>query len=336
MMSLASDRTEVSASSGPQPARGGAVAQTEEDRLALSALDWLQGQLRWFEAGHWEAYLPARRFRPGPLLELIVLLRCLHRGPYARHARKLIESGFALAESVCRSASFRQGVQRWDATFPYYAYFVGVLEASGRDAGPARDAVETAVALDCGDVSAADRPPLTRLELAYAADLGGLAPASTTWSDIAELYRASIPATRDTPLFVRDDEAYALTHVLFYLSDFGARAVHVPTPEESERLRDRVLVLLGSCLARGDLDLAGELLLCAETLHAAGEPLVAHGWRRLALAQHEDGAVPSPLHDPGTAAALEGEKRAAYRFGTCFHTTMVAIMAASERRRHVR
>ncbi|GAA1231567.1 hypothetical protein GCM10009676_13220 [Prauserella halophila] len=308
----------------------------DEDRLALSALEWLHAQRRWFDPCYWEEYLPARRFRPGPLLELIVLLRCVSRGPYAQYARALTESGFALAESVCRWKSFRQGLQRWDETFPYFAYFTAVLEAAGRDAGPALDAVETALALGCGDVSAADRPALTRLELAYVTDLGGFSTVPVEWSDAVELYRTSIAGTRDNTLFMRDDEAYALTHVLFYLSDFGSRALPLPAPVEADRVRDQVSVLLGSCLARDDLDLAGEFLLCAETLGSADDPLVAHGWHRLAAAQHDDGAVPSPLYNPHTAAMLEGAKRSAYLFGTCFHTTMVAIMASSERRRHAR
>lgn len=300
------------------------------EALAGSCVGWLTRNLEWFDPRRWEQHLPRRRFPASPLLELAVLLRCLARGPFAELATPLTEAGMDLAERVSRRPEFRAGLLGADATFPYHAYLVCVLADSGRDTGSLLGAVRSVVDANIGDVVSADRPTLTRMELRYALDLGNVA---CTLPTLGELYPGSIVATRDTPLFLGDDEAYAVTHVLLYLSDFGSRPITLDAAER-ERVRELVLVMLACYLARGNLDLAGELLLCAEALGAHGRDLVEHGWQSLAAARRPDGAVPSPLYDAETASTVDGDRADAYTFGTCFHTTMVTAMAASERHRH--
>ncbi|HEY2764655.1 MAG TPA: hypothetical protein VGJ13_11680 [Pseudonocardiaceae bacterium] len=299
------------------------------ESVLRSGVGWLHHNLEWFDPQRWERFLPRRRFPASPLLELVVLLRCLRRGPFAELAGALVEAGLDLAERVTRRAEFREGLHRADLTFPYYAYLVCVLAEAGRDTRSLRDSVRSIVETNIGDVTCADRPAPTLMELRYVLDVGSIACPLPT---LGELYPSSIVAARDTPLFFGDDDAYAVTHVLFYLTDFGVRPLPVD-PAERERVRELVLIMLAGYLARGNLDLAGELMLCAETLGAHQHDLLDHGWRLMAGARRADGAVPSPLHDPAIVPAVQGEKRAAYLFGTCFHTTMVAAMAASERRR---
>ncbi|HEX2300628.1 MAG TPA: hypothetical protein VHH34_19340 [Pseudonocardiaceae bacterium] len=296
--------------------------------VAVGALRWLSDYREWFDPEQWQRFLPRRRFPAGPLLELVVLLRCLRRGPFAGRARALAEEGLAMAERVCASEEFQAGLLRADTLLPYHAYLACVLHKSGFPAGRALGNLRSIVDRDIGDVCAADRPVLSRMELRYALDIAGIAAPGLP--PLPALYPSSIVGCRDTALFFSDDEVYALTHVVFYLTDFGARSSGL-APGEQQRVAELVLTLLVACLARDDFDLAGELLLCAEVLGAGGHRLVEHGWQRLAGTCRADGAVPSPLHDPGILSAVGGEKQRAYVFGTCFHTTMVAAMAASER-----
>lgn len=302
------------------------------DAVVRGGIGWLHEHLSWFDPRQWERFLPRRGFPASPLLELAVLLRCLRRGPYATLAGPLVEGGLDLAERVVAREEFRDGLHRADATFAYHAYLVCLLAGAGRDTAGLAESVRHVVAANTGDVRSADRPALALMELRHALDVGGIGVTGTALAPVDELYPRSIVAARDTPLSLRDDESYAVTHVLLYLTDFGARPAALD-PAERRRVLDMVLVMLAACLARGDLDIGGELLLCAQALGAGRHDLLDHGWWVVAGARRADGAVPSPLHDPRVLSTAEGERAAAYLFGTCFHTTMVATMAASERRR---
>lgn len=303
------------------------------ERVAEHGLRWLENNLEWFEPARWERFLPRRRFRAAPLLELLILVRLLRDGPHAEQAGRIGAAAYQVAEDVCAGAGFHHESCRGGPFFVYHAHLVALLADAGRAPAQARSRIQAVLDTGTGELFAADRPALNRLELCYVLDLGGF---DRSGYPMDRPHRDSVLTTREGPLSFADDEVYALTHVLFYLSDFGARPVAGSdvaglAKADLAKAGRTVAVLLGACLARGDLDLAGELLLCAEILGVDGCGLVEHGWQRVAAAQRADGAVPSPLHDPAVLSKVDGDKRAAYLFGTCFHTTMVAVMAASGR-----
>lgn len=299
------------------------------EALVDNGVRWLNEHIAWFDPQRWERFLPRRKVRFSPLLELMILTRCLRRGPFPEQAEELTRQAYPLGVSICKDARFAEQICRAGTVFAYQAHLVALLAETGADElDGIRTRIQSVLDTDTGELFAPDRPALSRLELRYVLDIGGF---GTVERPAIGFYRESVLATREGPLSFSDDEVYALTHVLFYLTDFGAHPVLEVDTGEQERVRGLVLVLLGACLARGDHDLAGELLLCAETLDAHHHELVRHGWHTIADHQRADGAVPSPVHDPAVLAQLQGDKREAYLFGTCFHTTMVAVMAASER-----
>ncbi|MDI3388696.1 hypothetical protein QIS99_21165 [Streptomyces sp. B-S-A8] len=324
---------------GPAGDADGAAA-----RVLAGALRWLEQQREWFAPERWEEFLPPRPFRAGPLVELLGLVRVSARaGLPAGGAGRLAEGGAGrlaegaglpscaldLAERAARAGDFAAGLRRADELFPYHLNLVGLLELLGRPQPVLRGVCEALIAADAGGHARAYKPALNRIELRYFLDRGGFrAPAHLP--GLAALCRQSIAAQQPDVLQLTQSETYALTHVLFYATDFGRHRRCLPAGEAAERLAGSVRTLLGVHLARGSLDLLAELLLC-DTAVAGVRPddaLVARGWHALATAQRPDGAVPSPVHRPGVLAGLAGEKAAAYLFGTCYHTTLAAALAA--------
>lgn len=302
-------------------------AEVPAREVGESAIRWLGTNLEWFEPGRWQEFLPRRSFPAGPLLELMVLLRCLRRGGFHEGTDALRGPTCAMANEVCRSQEFRLGLRKTDSLLPYHAFLLAELRSTGEPVGPALEDLELIAERDLGDVFSADRPVLTRMELRYALDLAGMRVEGLATP--RELYDGSIAGCRDTALFFANDEIYALTHVLFYLTDFGAHPCGLDVARQ-RGVVNLVLTLLVACLDRDDFDLVGELLLCAEVLGEGKNWLVGYAWRAMAEAQRSDGAVPSPVHDATIVPRVHGEKRRAYVFGTCYHSTMVAAMAASE------
>ncbi|MFI6999198.1 DUF6895 family protein [Nocardia sp. NPDC050175] len=289
-----------------------------------AAIEWLTANLRWFDREQWDRFLPARQFPEGTVLELLVLCRILRRGRFRDHP--LISGAIELALTLVASEPFRADIGRGDEKFPYRTYLVALLADLGYPVPSAADRVHTVLATGCGAWMGGWHTPLARLELQYALELGGFVSALPP---VNALVGQTIVGAAPDPLYVRDDEVYALTHVVFYATDFAARPM-----SDEPGLVDTVRTLLGMYLALGNMDLAGELLLCTLTIRSDDCAITTHGWRALARHRRADGSVPGPLYDPARWSTLHGELAEAYAFGTCHHTTMVAAMAAAEREHH--
>ena len=121
------------------------------------------------------------------------------------------------------------------------------------------------------------------------------------------------------PIWNLNEDDYALTHAIFYLTDFGRR----PAPPEIE---DRAAQLLDPFLAwhsvQLDLDLLGEMLIAALALRMPPTAALELAWEVFASAWEEGGLV-GPEHSAAKAAELRGAEREAYEFSENYHTVFV-------------
>ncbi|MEU1055429.1 hypothetical protein ABZ397_23150 [Streptomyces sp. NPDC005876] len=310
-------------------------ADTAPERVLTGALRWTEANLEWFRPERWEEYLPPRPFRPGPLLELLGLLRVLDRDGVLPRGAALPSRALDLAAETAADPGFARSLRRGDAYFPYHLDLITLLEHLGRPQPGPRARCEALLAADAGGHCHPYKPVLNRLELRYFLDRGGLtAPPALPTTEA--LYRQSVAALAPDALQLTESETYALTHAVFYATDFGRHpAAPDDDPDTAARLRRTVRDLLGVHLARGSLDLLAELLLCARALAEGPEthPAERAAWQQMARAARPDGALPSPVHRPEVLTSLTGDKAAAYLFGTCYHTTTAAALAAATLRR---
>jgi len=119
------------------------------------------------------------------------------------------------------------------------------------------------------------------------------------------------------------EDAYGLTHTLFYETDFGRRP---PSGAVAAR-RDAVLVdvegLLARYLDQGDYDLLGELLMAWPELRVPWSPAAAFTFGVLAHVEDEVGVLPCGNVDPVRLAALSGAGRTRYARAASYHTALV-------------
>jgi hypothetical protein len=307
------------------PAGTQAVQPVEVPRLDVdAALAWLEANMAWFEPERWERHLPRRTFPGTPVLEMLVLLRVLRRGSRASDAARLAGPALEIGRSVIGQPRWLEELRRGGALFPHVLWLMALIEELDgvrTSLSSARFAAETAIAAGAGDVAGRYRPPASALELGYVLELAGI---ETGRSGMPSLLAACEPHLSADHCYMSDGDIYGVTHILFYATDFGARPAGGP-----DRTRT-VLRLLGSSLARSDNDLTAELLACANYLGAGDHPLSLHGHARLSAAQRADGSVASLLYNSRTAERVNGEPAQAYAFGTCYHPTITAAMAAEE------
>ncbi len=118
------------------------------------------------------------------------------------------------------------------------------------------------------------------------------------------------------------DQAYAFTHLLFYLTDFGYRSVPGIVDLQSTVLGEAE-GLLARYLDAEDYDLSGELLMTWPLLGAQWNPAAAFGFRVLARVEDETGLLPCGNIHLARLEKLGGDEAARYALGTAYHTAFV-------------
>ncbi|AZQ32758.1 hypothetical protein EJ357_04280 [Streptomyces cyaneochromogenes] len=117
---------------------------------------------------------------------------------------------------------------------------------------------------------------------------------------------------------------YALTHVVFHLTDWGRTPAGVPA-DLAAYLAHWLPPWLDTCLDAGMWDLSCELLVVAASLPDPPDPAtLGHAWTRIARAQHDSGALPEQDHGDGPGADREPD------FLRCYHSTLMAAFAAAQ------
>jgi hypothetical protein len=290
--------------------------------MADRAIDWLSANLDRFEPfrGRFERDWPTHR----ALVELALIGMCLRRQTIfaddARVARLLERVLQTYRHPVYREIAFRHGGDFVaDAFVPVALYACGLLDGDDE-----RRALQSLI--DNGNILLRSRAPHKTLELIHVLELGGFRYRLP--SAVACLQRfGSKPMNL---IEMTNDDAYVITHTIFYLSDFGARLDFAIPVKQRRDLSWVVHHLLGMCVREGHWDLVGELLLCCHSLRLTGSPLYTVGWRAFLTAQRPDGAVPGPHYDPAQLNALAASDRREYLFQSCYHTTLVAALAGAQ------
>ncbi|GGV72958.1 hypothetical protein GCM10010294_34370 [Streptomyces griseoloalbus] len=125
------------------------------------------------------------------------------------------------------------------------------------------------------------------------------------------------------------DAGYALTHVVFHLTDWGRDADGLP-PDLVTYLADWLPPWLDTCLEAGMWDLSGELLAVAAIVaRRTGDPVPRDAWRTIRAARRPSGEVPLQDRDPAPADPVDAEVPDDGRyFLHHYHSTLMAAFAA--------
>ncbi|MGK5640005.1 DUF6895 family protein [Streptomyces sp. URMC 126] len=168
-----------------------------------------------------------------------------------------------------------------------------------------------------GTVRSAEHPPSRRLAVANALRLTGHGHSvdAATWRTLT---RATWLGGTPQPWHLDWATAYAVTHTVFHLTDWGAHPEWLP--DDLAAYLDRWLPVWTDVWAESrQWDLVGELLIVDSCLPAPHGDIT--DWRLLAQVQHADGLVPrdgEPVDDdPAT------------RFRDHQHPTVVAAVAGT-------
>ncbi|MFF9204889.1 DUF6895 family protein [Streptomyces sp. NPDC014986] len=124
------------------------------------------------------------------------------------------------------------------------------------------------------------------------------------------------------------DAGYALTHVVFHLTDWGRDPGGLPA-HLAAYLTDWLPPWLDTCLEAGMWDLSGELLAVAAIVaRTTGEPVPRDAWRRLRAARGPSGEVAVADRDHTPADGGDEVPDDGRYFLRHYHSTLMAAFAA--------
>src|SRR5262249_11119324 len=117
------------------------------------------------------------------------------------------------------------------------------------------------------------------------------------------------------------EDAYALTHLVIYCTDFGFEARGLPRPQSAVLAEARSF--LAKCLDEEDYDLAAEILMIWPQFGTSWCSSSAFGFRVLLNVEDQVGVLPSVRTKTERLNKLQGDAKTRYAFATAYHTALV-------------
>ncbi|MEU8918803.1 DUF6895 family protein [Streptomyces nigrescens] len=224
-------------------------------------------------------------------------------------------------EEIAARPSYRELIARDEAALLLYAGTYAALRLCGREDPEFRQLITQAAA--GGYAAVFERIPYRQLDLLHTLELCDVPHTLPAVDDVLPF---TLLCNRPNVVKLTDRDIYALTHTLFYATDFGLREPRWPRgfdPGAAVELLEALLVLT---LGRQNADLVGELLCCLLCLGVRDSEEGRRAWEFLAAVQEADGRVNGP---PGVVHPGLADGDEAYRhWATGYHTTIVAALAA--------
>ncbi len=122
-------------------------------------------------------------------------------------------------------------------------------------------------------------------------------------------------------LMATDDNLYAFTHAVMYVTGYEFDAGSLPRPRPV--ILAEVEAALAGCLDRQDYDLAGELLLAWPLTGRSWSTGAAFAFRVLAEVEDKVGFLPTPATRVKEMALRQGDERKRYLLATTYHAAYV-------------
>ncbi|WP_239472142.1 hypothetical protein [Streptomyces sp. NEAU-S7GS2] len=224
-------------------------------------------------------------------------------------------------EEIAARPSYRELIARDEAALLLYAGTYAALRLCGREDPEFRQLITQAAT--GGYAAAFERIPYRQLDLLHTLELCDVPHTLPTVDDVLPF---TLLCNRPNVVKLTDRDIYALTHTLFYATDFGLREPRWPRDFDPDTVVELLEALLVLTLGQQNADLVGELLCCLLCLGVRDSEEGRRAWEFLTAVQEADGRVNGP---PGVVHPGLADGDEAYRhWATGYHTTIVAALAA--------
>ncbi|MER7462457.1 hypothetical protein [Streptomyces sp. NPDC097981] len=246
---------------------------------------------------------------------LVGLRARLDEAPLAGDYATILE----LVEDIARQPSYRELIARDESALLLYAGTYAALRLCGRDDPEFRRIIQQAAA--GGYAAAFERVPYRQLDLLHTLHLCGIEHGMPAMDDVLPF---TVLCSHPNVLKLPDRDIYAITHTVFYVTDFGQRDPVWPRGYDLGEAVELLEALLVLAEARANADLVGELLCCLLCLGITDSEAADQGWRFLESVQEDNGRVNGP--DGVVHPGLKSEDDEFRHWAEGYHTTIVVAL----------
>lgn len=246
---------------------------------------------------------------------LLVGLRARLDGPLDATYTRLLD----VLVDVAGRPSYRELVRRDRRALLLYAGTYAALRLCGREDEDLRHALVATV--DGRYATSFERVPYRHLDLLHTLELAGIASPAP---DYAQVLPMTLLVADPNVWELSVSDLYAITHAVFYVTDFGQREVAWPAGTTTAGVADLLLACLAVARAREDADLVGELLMCLTCVRAPESAFERSARAWLRSWQEPNGRLEGP---PGVIPRRLTEADADWgSWATAYHTTIVGAL----------
>jgi hypothetical protein len=297
---------------------GVAWRRDDLERRVVKALDFAVDVLDVFgETGFTDPAEPALSFGPDkPVAESAMLAYAASGVTTGRALGAAVDAVAERLVPLCRSPRAVADA----ALRPYRAFKYAIPHALLTALGHADERFDEFILGQCAVARslAADLAPVARMERDWVMAAHGRGRRGQGRLDVSG---TALERPLDL-LAVEREDAYALTHSLFYVSDFARSTPRSPLRARASVLGD-VRALLARYLRLEDYDLSGELLMAWPELRAAWDPVSSFAFRVLAEVEDRVGLLPCGNMDERRVASMSPAESQRYTLATAYHTAYV-------------
>jgi hypothetical protein len=286
------------------------------------ALKWIENNLNDFHpfSGNrvWDVTYGQR------VSELAVLIYSLQDYPVFKEHYLSTLTDFL--KSISQMDRFRDRVHRCPAEFVLYCDLYGILDKIGISDKEQKHSLKKVTSLNILD--AVERTPHRIMDVALSLELAGL---GKKWHRVNESYQHTILSKDINPVFVYEDGAYAITHVILFACCFGKRKFRLKSAKEYSRIFNLFTLLLLEFIFQEHWDLASEFVICWNSLGFPHTAVYDLCFQKLLDQQNGEGAFPGPeyniLYRKNKLKTQVEEETARNSFQHCYHTTLTTTIA---------
>lgn len=296
-----------------------AAAWPAEDleRRVINALDFAGVVVSDFgDTGYADPVRPALGFGPEKVVaEAAMLAYVAHRENASQAVGDRVDSLAGQLEPLVRSSRALVDM----ALNPDQVFRRAVPHVLLTDLGHRDDAFDDFAADRCARVlsHAADQPATVLAERRWITTVWG-----RPFPSLGDSESGTILTQPFDVLGGSREDPYGLTHLLFYVTDFG-RAGTAQFGRPHDAILADVEALVIRYLDHGDYDLVGELLMAWPQLRREWSPVAAFAFRLLAHVEDEVGVLPCGNVDPQRLSRMAGAERTRYARAASYHTALV-------------
>lgn len=224
-------------------------------------------------------------------------------------------------EEIAARPSYRELIARDEAALLLYAGTYAALRLCGRDDQEFRQLLTQATA--GGYATVFERIPYRQLDLLHTLELCGVQHSLPAMDEVLPF---TLLCNKPNVVKLSDRDIYAITHTIFYATDFGLREPGWPPDFDLGEAVELLEALLVLTLDQRNADLVAEILCCLLCLGVRDSEESRRAWDFLAAAQEAEGRVDGP---PGVVHPGLADGDDAYQhWATGYHTTIVVALAA--------